>query len=143
MRAAEALFTADRQLAAERTRTALLTSLLSIGADFARERAPHEVHAMILDAASILFDLRRACLLVHDEATGRFRLRTAFGAPAALLPAGGLPADSPLLADALRGRARPSPRTAPGSRGRGSPREPVRSWSSRSSPARTPSRCSA
>jgi len=102
---AEALFTADRQLVAERTRTALLTSLLSIGADFARERAPHEVHAMILDAVSILFDMRRACLLVHDESTGRFRLRTAFGAPAGLLPAAGLPADSPLLAHALRERA--------------------------------------
>jgi len=104
-RAAEALFTADRHLAAERTRTALLTSLLSIGADFARERAPHEVHAMILDAASILFDMRRACLLVHDEVTGRFRLRTAFGSPAGLLPAAGLPADSPLLEMALRERA--------------------------------------
>jgi diguanylate cyclase (GGDEF)-like protein len=104
-RAAEALFTADRSLAAERTRTALLTSLLSIGADFARERAPHEVHAMILDAASILFDMRRACLLVHDESTGRFRLRTAFGTPAGLLPAAGLPADSPLLEHALRVRA--------------------------------------
>jgi diguanylate cyclase (GGDEF)-like protein len=104
-RAAEALFTADRHLAVERTRTALLTSLLSIGADFARERAPHEVHAMILDAASILFDMRRACLLVYDEATGRFRLRTAFGAPTGLLPAAGLPADSPLLEHALRERA--------------------------------------
>jgi len=104
-RAAEALFTADRQLATERTRTALLTSLLSIGADFARERAPHEVHSMILDAASILFDMRRACLLVHDEASGRFRLRTAFGAPAGLLPAAGLPTDSPLLEYALRERA--------------------------------------
>ncbi|MDP1603763.1 MAG: PocR ligand-binding domain-containing protein, partial [Legionella sp.] len=99
---AKALFTADRQLALERTRTALLTSLLSIGADFARERAPHEVHAMILDAASILFDMRRACLLVHDESTGRFRLRTTFGAPPGLLPAAGLSADSPLLAHALR-----------------------------------------
>lgn len=104
-RAAAALFTADRDLAAERTRTALLTSLLSIGADFARERAPHEVHAMILDAASILFDMRRACLLVHDERTGRFRLRTAFGAPAGLLPAAGLSADNPLLQRALRERA--------------------------------------
>ena len=69
-RAAEALFTAERHLTAERTRTALLTSLLSLGADFARERAPHEVHAMILDAASILFDMRRACLLVRDERHG-------------------------------------------------------------------------
>ena len=103
-RAAEALFSADRHLAAERTRTALLTSLLSLGADFARERAPHEVHAMILDAASILFDMRRACLLVRDERTGRFRLRTAFGAPAGLLPAAGLAADSPLLEHALRER---------------------------------------
>ena len=104
-RAAEAIFTADRHLAVERTRTALLTSLLSIGADFARERAPHEIHAMILDAASILFDMRRACLLVHDERTGRFRLRTAFGAPTGLLPAAGLNADSPLLEHALRERA--------------------------------------
>ena len=104
-RTAEALFTADRHLAAERTRTALLTSLLSLGADFARERAPHEVHAMVLDAASILFDMRRACLLVHDERTGRFRLRTAFGAPAGLLPPAGLSADSPLLVQALRERA--------------------------------------
>jgi diguanylate cyclase (GGDEF)-like protein len=104
-RAAQALFSADCRLAAERTRTALLTSLLSIGADFARERAPHEVHAMILDAASVLFDMRRACLLVHDEGTGRFRLRTAFGAPAGLLPAAGLRADSPLLEHALRERA--------------------------------------
>ena len=103
-RTAEVLFTADRRLGAERTRTALLTSLLSIGSDFARERKPHEVHAMILDAASILFDMRRACLLVHDESTGRFRLRTAFGAPAGLLPAAGLPADSPLLEPALRER---------------------------------------
>ncbi len=104
-RTAEALFTADHHLSTERTRTALLTSLLSIGADFARERAPHEVHAMILDAASILFDARRACLLVHDERTGRFRLRTAFGAPAGFLPAAGLPADSPLLEPLLREHA--------------------------------------
>ncbi len=104
-RTAEALFSADSELAAERTRTALLTSLLSLGADFARERAPHEVHAMILDAASILFDMQRACLLVHDESTGRFRLRTAFGGPSGLLPAAGLPADSPLLESALRERA--------------------------------------
>jgi len=104
-RAAEAIFTADSHLAEERTRTALLTSLLSLGADFARERAPHEVHAMILDAASVLFDMHRSCLLVHDEDTGRFRLRTAFGAPAGLLPAAGLPAESPLLEHALRERA--------------------------------------
>ena len=67
-RAAEALFTADCHLNAELTRTALLTSLLAIGEDFARERAPHEVHAMILDAASILFDARRACLLFTTSA---------------------------------------------------------------------------
>jgi len=104
-RAAEAIFTAEGHLAAERTRTALLTSLLAVGAEFVRERAPHELYAVIIDAASILFDARRACLLVHDECTGRFRLRTAFGAPSGLLPAAGLPADSPLLAPALRGRA--------------------------------------
>jgi diguanylate cyclase (GGDEF)-like protein len=104
-RAAEALFTAERQLATERSRVALLTSLLAIGADFARERAPHEVHALILDAAAILFDVGRACLLVLDERTGRFRLRTAFGAPAGLLPAAGLAADSPVLEPALRERA--------------------------------------
>jgi diguanylate cyclase (GGDEF)-like protein len=104
-RAAEALFTCGRRLAAERSRTELLTSLLSIGADFARERETHEVHAMILDAAAILFDVRRACLLVHDARTGRYRLRTAFGAPDALLPAAGLPADSPLLEPVLRERA--------------------------------------
>jgi diguanylate cyclase (GGDEF)-like protein len=103
-RAAEAIFTAERHLVAERSRTALLTSLLTIGAEFVRERAPHEVHAMILDAASILFDARRACLLVPDDRTGRFRLRTAFGAPTGLLPAAGLPADSPLLASAIQGR---------------------------------------
>jgi diguanylate cyclase (GGDEF)-like protein len=104
-RAAEAIFTAERHLAAERVRTALLTSLLAVGADFARERAPHEVHALILDAASLLFDARRACLLVRDERTGRFRLRTAFGAPDGLLPEDGLAADSPLLEPALSGRA--------------------------------------
>lgn len=104
-RAAEALFTAERDLSAERSRVALLTSLLAIGADFARERTPHEVHAMILDAAAILFDVGRACLLVRDEGTGRYRLRTAFGAPAALLPAAGLAADSPLLETALREHA--------------------------------------
>jgi diguanylate cyclase (GGDEF)-like protein len=104
-RAAEALFTAEVDLSAERSRVALLTSLLAVGADFAREQAPHEVHALILDAAAILFDVGRACLLVHDELTGRFRLRTAFGAPAGLLPAAGLPADSPLLDLALRERA--------------------------------------
>jgi diguanylate cyclase (GGDEF)-like protein len=101
---ADALFTGERQLAQARTRIALLTSLLALGADFARERDPHEVHATILDAAAILFDVRGACLLVHDPGSGIFRLRTFFGAPAGPLPPSGIGADSPLLAPVLRER---------------------------------------
>jgi len=103
--AAEAIFTGERLLSEERSRTALLTSLLALGGGFAREREPHEVYTMILDAAAVLFDLRGACLLVLDERTGRYRLRSSFGASAPLLPAAGLPAESSLLAPALRGNA--------------------------------------
>ena len=103
-RAGEALFTAESDLATARSRTALLTSLLAIAGDFAAEREPHEVQALILDAASVLFDVRRACLLVLDERTGRYLPRPAAGAPATLLPAAGLAPDSPLLAPAFRDR---------------------------------------
>ncbi|HWR96790.1 MAG TPA: diguanylate cyclase, partial [Candidatus Methanoperedens sp.] len=102
---AETLFTAEGALVTERARAALLSSLLSLAADFAREREPLEICTMILDAAAILMDLRSACLLVLDERARRFGLRGSFGTPATLLPAGGLPADSPLLAPALRGQA--------------------------------------
>ncbi len=101
-RAAEALFSCHHEAAAERARTKLLSSLLALGADFAREREPHEVYTMILDAAAVLFDMRSACLLVRDGERGPFRLRSAFGAPVALLPAAGLPEESPLLEPVLR-----------------------------------------
>jgi diguanylate cyclase (GGDEF)-like protein len=104
-RAGEALITAESDLATERARTALLTSLLGVAGDFAGEHAPHEVQSLILDAAAVLFDVHRAALLMLDEPTGRYRVRTAVGAPAVLLPAAGLAPDSPLLAPAFRERA--------------------------------------
>jgi diguanylate cyclase (GGDEF)-like protein len=100
--AAEAIFAGERSLSRERTRGALLTSLLALGAEFAREREPHEVCTTLLDGAAILLDLRGAALLLRDERTGRFRLRASFGADAWRLPPAGIAAESPLLAPALR-----------------------------------------
>jgi diguanylate cyclase (GGDEF)-like protein len=104
-RTAEALIAGERSLASERTRAALLASLLALGSDFAREREPLEVCTTIVDAAAILMDLRGACLLVRGEPGGRFTVRASFGAAATRLPAAGLAADGPLLAPALRGSA--------------------------------------
>lgn len=104
-RAAEAFAATDRSLAAERARVALLRSVLSLGADFAREREPLEVCTMLADAAAIFLDLRGACLLLREEPGGRFRLSASFGAFAEHLPAAGIDADGPLLAPVLRGNA--------------------------------------
>jgi diguanylate cyclase (GGDEF)-like protein len=102
-RTAGALASAERSLAAERTRAALLGSLLALGADFAREREPLEVCSMLVDAAAIFLDLRGACLLVREEPQGRFRLRASFGTFSDRLPTAGVDADGPLLAPVLRG----------------------------------------
>ncbi|HEY6000351.1 MAG TPA: diguanylate cyclase [bacterium] len=104
-RAAETIFAGEQALAAERSRVAVLSSLLALGADLARERDPHEVCSALLDAASIVAELRGACVLVRDEAAARFRLRASCGAPPAQLPLAGLAASSPLLRPALGAEA--------------------------------------
>jgi len=105
LRTAEAVFTGERLLAAERARSSLLASLLALGSSFAREGEPHEVHAVILDAAAILLDLRGAALLVREAGGESFRLTSSFGAPAGPLPRAALDPGGPLLAPVLAGRA--------------------------------------
>jgi diguanylate cyclase (GGDEF)-like protein len=57
----------------------LLSSLFQLGTDLSPEKDPHEIHALIVNTVSILFDVQGACLMLHQAEGGLFRVKTAFG----------------------------------------------------------------
>lgn len=75
----EAVFSGAFRYHKAQKRLSLLTSLFRLGTDLTPEKDPHEVHALIVNTVSILFDVEGACLYLEDRESGTFKLKTVFG----------------------------------------------------------------